>query len=575
MNNKHFPTYTVYVMWLLVMLLLIPSLYCLKLNFSLLLEWNLLSTITTQVMMTLVIDNTSLIYSTTVMFISANVLKFSTAYMSDDKFINRFTILVITFIISMNLLIFIPQMMILLLGWDGLGITSFILVIYYQNSKSLAAGLITAITNRIGDVALLLAIAWTMKQGHWNIMNMDTNSESIMQILAITMAAMTKSAQMPFSSWLPAAMAAPTPVSALVHSSTLVTAGVFLMIRFYPFLSSEPIFNKIMLFIAVSTMTMAGISATTECDMKKIIALSTLSQLGMMMTSIGLGFPQMTFIHMVIHALFKALLFICAGNFINSHSHAQDLRWMGNLSESMPITSSCMLIANTALCGFPFMAGFYSKDMIIEAASFFNYSWLMLMLIFISVSFTSFYSMRMSIITIWGPRLHKTTSTLDDNSTIIMPMLNMSTMSVFMGSAMIWMLPNFTQTMVLPTSLKLTTILMVMTGLVIGWMTSTSLKNNESYLMSTWMMHHASCLMWFLVPLSTQFMMKMPMYSSHMMLKLVDQSWLEMLGSQGVYKNIMNSSSVVLSSSSYKPEMYLSTPIMIMLMLSPLMLMTM
>jgi len=147
-----------------------------------------------------------------------------------------------------------------------------------------------------------------------------------MQVLAITVAAITKRAQMPFSSWLPAAIAAPTPVSALVHSSTLVTAGVFLIIRFYPFMSSEPIFNKIILYVAVSTITMAGIRATTECDIKKIIALSTLSQLGIMMTRIGLGFPQITFIHIVIHALFKALLFICAGNLINSHGHAQDLR---------------------------------------------------------------------------------------------------------------------------------------------------------------------------------------------------------------------------------------------------------
>src|SRR5664279_4790105 len=113
-----------------------------------------------------------------------------------------------------------------------------------------------------------------------------------MQVLAITVAAITKRAQMPFSSWLPAAIAAPTPVSALVHSSTLVTAGVFLIIRFYPFMSSEPIFNKIILYVAVSTITMAGIRATTECDIKKIIALSTLSQLGIMMTRIGLGFPQ-------------------------------------------------------------------------------------------------------------------------------------------------------------------------------------------------------------------------------------------------------------------------------------------
>jgi len=200
-NNKHFPTYVVHVIWFLVILLLVPSIYCLKLDFRLLLEWSLLSIAATPVVITLVIDNTRLIYSVTVIFISANVLKFSTTYMADDKFINRFTILVITFIISINLLIFIPHMIILLLGWDGLGITSFILVIYYQNSKSLAAGLITAITNRVGDVALLLSIALTLKQGHWNIINIDTINRSTIQIIAIIVAAITKRAQMPFSRW--------------------------------------------------------------------------------------------------------------------------------------------------------------------------------------------------------------------------------------------------------------------------------------------------------------------------------------------------------------------------------------
>lgn len=139
-------------------------------------------------------------------------------------------------------------------------------------------------------------------------------------------AAMTKRAQIPFSSWLPAAIAAPTPVSALVHSSTLVTAGVFLLIRFYPFLRSAPLFHFILLFSAISTILIAGIRATTECDIKKIIALSTLSQLGVIMARLGLGIPALALFHIITHALFKALLFICAGGLIGSHLHGQDLR---------------------------------------------------------------------------------------------------------------------------------------------------------------------------------------------------------------------------------------------------------
>jgi NADH-ubiquinone oxidoreductase chain 5 len=173
---------------------------------------------------------------------------------------------------------------------------------------------------------------------------------------------------MPFSRWLPAAIAAPTPVSALVHSSTLVTAGVFLLIRFYPFLHLSRFFNISILLIATCTILIAGLCATTECDIKKIIALSTLSQLGIIITSLALNLPILTFFHITTHALFKALLFIGAGTFINYHNHSQDLRWMGNLTNQIPITVACISIANLALCGFPFIAGFYSKDYIIEIA---------------------------------------------------------------------------------------------------------------------------------------------------------------------------------------------------------------
>ena len=149
---------------------------------------------------------------------------------------------------------------------------------------------------------------------------------SALIIIFIMTAGMTKRAQIPFSSWLPAAIVAPTPVSALVHSSTLVTAGVFLLIRFYPFLSGLPIFNFILLFSAVSTILIAGIRAATECDIKKIIALSTLSQLGIIIASLGLGAPNLALFHIITHAIFKALLFICAGEIIALHSHGQDLR---------------------------------------------------------------------------------------------------------------------------------------------------------------------------------------------------------------------------------------------------------
>ena len=192
--------------------------------------------------------------------------------------------------------------------------------------------------------------------------------------IIIIFAAITKSAQIPFRSWLPAAIAAPTPVSALVHSSTLVTAGVFLLLRFYPFLSSSKRFSTILLITGSITMLIAGQAALLETDIKKIIALSTLRQLGVIITSLSLGFTNLTFFHLITHALFKALLFVCAGSIINLHHHSQDLRFIGNTRQQTPLLNSCIIIANLALSGSPFMAGFYSKDLIIESSAFIRFN---------------------------------------------------------------------------------------------------------------------------------------------------------------------------------------------------------
>lgn len=558
----NFPKLIVYVMWSLIIFTLVPAILCIKSNFNILLEWNILSSLSTQIIFTLIFDNVRLLYSSAVLFISANVLTFSTIYIKEDKFINRFTVLVILFIISINLLIYIPHLIILLIGWDGLGVTSFILIVYYQNPKSLGAGLITALTNRIGDVAILLSIAWTLKQGHWNIIHIINSTYSPVLIIAIITAALTKRAQIPFSRWLPAAIAAPTPVSALVHSSTLVTAGVFLIIRFYPFLSLQPLFNKIILFLAVSTILIAGIRATRECDIKKIIALSTLRQLGIIITRIGLGFPFITFIHIIIHALFKALLFICAGNIINTHRHAQDLRWMGNLIKSMPVTTSCLLIANRALCGIPFTAGFYSKDIIIEASITYLCNPLIIGLILLSVSFTSFYSIRISIVVLWGPRLHKPISLLNDSDIVSTPIILISLTSITIGAIIVWTTPILENSIILPSNLKFLTLTIVTAGVFIGWFRSRPLSTTlSSSINNIW--HYASCIIWFLVPIASQIILKFPIWSRHLILKLVDQSWLELLGAQGVNLLIINNTSLIQINIPTIPNIYIYIPVLL------------
>lgn len=208
------------------------------------------------------------------------------------------------------------------------------------------------------------------------------------------LAAITKSAQIPFSRWLPAAIAAPTPVSALVHSSTLVTAGVFLLFRFYSFLSSTAFFNISLLIMATLTTLIAGLSANTECDIKKIIALSTLSQLGVIITRLGLGIPTLAFFHLITHALFKALLFLCAGTLIHLHHHSQDLRYIGNIFNQTPSIASALIISNLALCGAPFLSGFYSKDLILEISLFNSTNFLIIILFFFATGLTVRYTIR-------------------------------------------------------------------------------------------------------------------------------------------------------------------------------------
>nr|YP_008965287.1 NADH dehydrogenase subunit 5 [Marphysa sanguinea]AHC01838.1 NADH dehydrogenase subunit 5 [Marphysa sanguinea] len=531
---KSTPKISSLIIWLLLSLTIIPMMFFfIFMNTTILIQWNLISIFSMHISLPLILDPVGLLFSFIVLFISANIMQFSSSYMAGDPLMKRFIHLVLLFILSMNMLIYIPHLMFLLLGWDGLGITSFILVIYYQNPKSLAAGMITALTNRIGDALILLSIAWMLNQGHWLILQTEITNFSPPLLLAITLAALTKSAQIPFSSWLPAAMAAPTPVSALVHSSTLVTAGVFLLIRFYPALSMFPNFHTLLLLTASLTMFMAGLSAMFESDMKKIIALSTLSQLGVMMASLGLALPSLALFHLSTHALFKALLFMCAGFIISSMHHAQDLRILGALTNQMPLLLSSMTVANLALCGTPFLAGFYSKDMILELSVSNPSNILILTLLFISTALTSAYSIRFMISLVWSPSmsnpLHQTNNKDLD---ISIPTILLSTGAIFGGTMMSWMMFPSSPEPFIPLQLKLLAILFTATGGLLSASLITA-KTKIPFNPMTTLMYHLSASMWFLTPLSSQFLMKRPLLTSMFLLKTIDSGWNETLGGQG------------------------------------------
>nr|ANP26491.1 NADH dehydrogenase subunti 5 [Laeonereis culveri] len=491
---------------------------------TILIEWNIFMLSNMSIDLPIMLDYSSMIFMTTVLIITTSVMQFSKSYMIMDKTMNRFIILVILFVMSMMLLILFPHSILLLLGWDGLGITSFILVIYYNNSKSLGAGMITALTNRIGDVMLLITIALLMNQGQWLIINIWNTEIMKWTPIIIMIAAMTKSAQMPFSSWLPAAMAAPTPVSALVHSSTLVTAGVFIIYRFFPLMSSWENFNNFLMMISCMTLLMASLSAMAECDMKKIIALSTLSQVALMMFTLSMNMPEIAFFHLITHALFKALLFICAGNIIDIHHHSQDLRQMGNMSQQLPSLSTAMIIANMALCGSPFLAGFYSKDLIIESMNMMvSKKNIMIMCMFcMATMMTTAYSTRFIIYTSMSPTMSSVSQYSTENMTQIKSILFLSMSAVIGGALINWLMVSPMIQPLFYSPMKMMIPMMVFMGIL--WGTKSSFMKTP--LPISILTSH--CHMWFLSPISSHIMPNIMMKTPLMAMKLTDQGWSKM-----------------------------------------------
>nr|AQV11451.1 NADH dehydrogenase subunit 5 [Mesomelena mesomelaena] len=515
-------------------------------DYSIFIEWEVVSINSLNVVMTLLLDWMSLIFASFVLMISSLVIYYSKEYMESDYKINRFIMLVLMFVTSMMLLIISPNLISILLGWDGLGLVSYCLVIYFQNVKSYNAGMLTALSNRIGDVALLLAIAWMLNYGSWNYIFyfevMKNDLEMLIVGGLVMLAAMTKSAQIPFSSWLPAAMAAPTPVSALVHSSTLVTAGVYLLIRFNLILSNSWMGNLLLLLSGL-TMFMAGLGANYEFDLKKIIALSTLSQLGLMMSILSMGFYKLAFFHLLTHALFKALLFMCAGAIIHNMNNCQDIRLMGSLSLMMPLTSSCFNVANLALCGMPFLAGFYSKDLILEVVFFSYINFFSFFLYFFSTGLTVCYSFRLVYYTMTGDSNFFTLNMLNDEGWVMLKsMLGLLILSIFGGSMLSWLIFPTPVFVVLPYYLKLLTLFVCIIGGLMGYLISNislffynkALNNyNSSYFLGS---------MWFMPYISTYGVINYSLIVGSMVSKSFDQGWSEYFGGQQLYMNLIKSS---------------------------------
>jgi len=341
----------------------------------------------------LLMDRITSMFIILVLLVTINVINYSKYYIDGDPLKNRFFVWLIAFVLSMLALAVRLNMFITLLGWDGLGLTSYILVNYYQNNKSTASATITILVNRLGDVRLIICVALinpiinTMSRG---------SKITIISITLILIASIIKSAQFPFRVWLPEAMAAPTPVSSLVHSSTLVTAGLFLLIRYRQAITEQ--INKVVLLAGLIRIIFSSYSAYGEFNIKKVIALSTLRQLGLIFVFLGSKLISITMFHLTIHAFFKRMLFMLAGTLLHNHQGNLDTRWISRSFSTYPLMTATSTLGNIALIGAPFYSGFFSKDLAMEMAISNISCNLIIVSIIMSIIITVAYSCKLLII---------------------------------------------------------------------------------------------------------------------------------------------------------------------------------
>nr|UYB77970.1 NADH dehydrogenase subunit 5 [Argas persicus] len=474
-------------------------------------------------------DWMSLMFLSVVLFISSMVVYYSEDYMSEDYYKLYFLYGVLMFVGSMALMIMSMNLLMILLGWDGLGLTSYCLVIYYQSSKSDSAGMMTVLSNRVGDVMILLSIVMML-----NFYSLDLVVFKKMMWLScvfLILAGMTKSAQIPFSAWLPAAMAAPTPVSSLVHSSTLVTAGVYLLIRLN--LMFEFFFSKFLLFVSLLTVIMAGVGAMLEMDLKKIIALSTLSQIGLMMLVLSLGLWHLSFFHLLTHAIFKAMLFLCAGVMIHNNLGGQDIRLMGVYFKMNPVISGAFGLSSMALFGFPFLSGFYSKDLLLEYIYMEESSLFVVFLLIMATVLTCLYSFRLLYYVVWSG-LFSSCSVISSLSFFMSwPIFIMGVVVIFFGSMMMWIIFPEPIFIMLGLNIKLLNLLILIFAL---W-TFFSLYSKKKMLGKMSFADFCSSL-WFLSSLTSFYPMKI--FKKSIIFNEMEMSWMEEVGPNGFYKMNMS-----------------------------------
>lgn len=450
------------IFWI-AFIIFIFSLILYYLNIRVIIEWIIIRINSVNIEIFFLVDWVAILFIRFIFLISSRIILYSYVYIIDRNYIKRFIYLVLIFVFSIILIIIRPDIISILFGWDGLGLVSYCLVIFYQNRVSYNAGIITVLCNRIGDIGILIVICMLIVRGRWNIWFLN---DSLLLVIMLVIAAISKRAQIPFSSWLPRAISAPTPVSALVHSSTLVTAGIYLIIRFNKFLLNRGV-NLGLFYLSIITIFISGAIANVENDLKKIIALSTLSQLGLIIMILRLGFEIMAFYHLLIHAIFKSIMFICAGVIIHFIINRQDIRLFGNLNEVTPFIIIRFFISNMALCGVPFISGFYSKDLIIELIYDFNINIFLLVFILISLIFTVSYSFRLYYYIFYNNLKFYSYFNFRENNIINVSIIILVFFRIIIGALLNWVFFFDFYLIYLRLDIKLVTLALCLVGIIL------------------------------------------------------------------------------------------------------------